>query len=219
MAETQDTVLSRVSRALGRNGSALDAPIPPPIDEPLTRLVHTNFGLPELFAKRAQEMKMTVDPVTAEELLSRLTAFLKTNQCQKIALPVSPLLDRLQIAAQLKAAGFDARRWDEMTLDDLYEYDCGVTDVDYAVAETGSLVIRGSAEHGRAISLVPSIHVAIIEPKNFLPDLVDLFDQLVKDGDFSNATLITGPSKTSDIEMTLVVGVHGPCKVHLFILH
>jgi L-lactate dehydrogenase complex protein LldG len=213
-----DTVLDRVSRALGRTGPLLEAPVPPPIDEPLARLVHTDIGLPELFAKRAQEMKMTVDAVHVEELFEKLAAFLRENKCARIALPVSPLLDRLDVVGQLKAAGFDAKRWDAMTLDELYEYDAGVTDVTYAVAETGSLVIRSSEGHGRAVSLVPPVHVAVLEPKNFVPDLVDLFERLAKDGDPGSVTLITGPSKTSDIEMTLVVGVHGPYRVHLFIL-
>lgn len=213
-----DTVLDRVSRALGRTGPLMEAPVPPPIDEPLARLVHSDIGLPELFAKRAAEMKMTVDAVYVEELFERLAAFLRENQCAKVALPVSPLLDRLDLVGQLKSAGFDAKRWDAMTLDEVYDYDAGVTDVTYAVAETGSLVIRSSAGHGKAISLVPAVHVAVLEPKNFVPDLVDLFERLAKDGDPTSVTIITGPSKTSDIEMTLVTGVHGPHRVHLFVL-
>jgi L-lactate utilization protein LutC len=215
---SEDTVLDRVSRALGRTGPLMEAPVPPAIDEPLARLVHSDIGLPELFAKRAAEMKMTVDGVNVEELFEKLAAFLRENQCAKIALPVSPLLDRLDLVGQLKAAGFEAKRWDAMTLDEVYDYDAGVTDVTYAVAETGSLVIRSSAGHGRAVSLVPPVHVAVLEPKNFVPDLVDLFERLAKDGDPTSVTIITGPSKTSDIEMTLVTGVHGPYRVHLFVL-
>ena len=65
---------------------------------------------------------------------------------------------------------------------------------------------------------MPPLHVAILEPKNFLPDLVDLFQLLSTDGGFSNVVLISGPSKTADIEMNLVTGVHGPGVVQLFIL-
>jgi L-lactate dehydrogenase complex protein LldG len=212
------SVLERVSAALGRTGPLLEPPVPPKIDEPLARLVHTDIGLPELFAKRAAEMKMAVAAIYAEELMGKLIQFLRDNGCRKIALPVSKLLEGLDVGNQLSAAGFEVKRWDAMTLDELYDYDCGVTDVTYAVAETGSLVIRGSAGHGRALSLVPPIHVAVLEPKNFVPDLIDLFERLTKDGDPTSVTLITGPSKTSDIEMNLVVGVHGPCKVQLFIL-
>jgi L-lactate dehydrogenase complex protein LldG len=213
-----DTVLDRVSRALGREAPLTRVPSPPPIDEPLARLVRRDVSLPELFSKRAKEMKMTIEFVTADELDGKLAAFLRENQCKKIALPVSPLLDGLNVLKNLTTAGFQARRWDAMILDELYEFDAGVTDVTYAVAETGSLVIRGSPEHGRAVSLVPKFHVAVIEQKNFVPDLVDLFETLSKDADRGSYTMITGPSKTSDIEMTLVVGVHGPYRVHLFIL-
>lgn len=212
------TVLEKVSAALGRTGPLLEPPIPPAISEPLVRLVHSDIGLPELFARRAKENKMQVRTCNVEDLMGHLIQFLHDSHCKKIALPVSKLLDGLDVLKHLVEAGFDATRWDQMTLDELYDYDCGVTDVTYAVAETGSLVIRGTASHGRSLSLVPPIHVAILEPRNFLPDLVDVFDRLGKDADPGNINFITGPSKTSDIEMNLVVGVHGPCQVQLFIL-
>jgi L-lactate dehydrogenase complex protein LldG len=92
-----------------------------------------------------------------------------------------------------------------------------VTEVTYAVAETGSLIIRATPQHGRALSLVPPVHVAVVQPKQILPDLVDLFEQLAREG-ADNTVIITGPSKTADIELTLVTGVHGPGVVHVFIL-
>ena len=104
-----------------------------------------------------------------------------------------------------------------MTLDELYDYDAGVSDVYAGVAETGSVVVRASVDHGRAISLVPGVYVAIVEPKNLLADLVDLFEKMSRDGS-GGATIISGPSKTADIEMELVVGVHGPGKVQIFML-
>jgi L-lactate dehydrogenase complex protein LldG len=211
-------VIDAISRALGRTAPVLEPPVPPLIEEPIARLVHTDIGLPELFAKRAAEMKMGVTALYLEELVPKLVEFLRSLNCRKIALPVSKLLDGINLLRQLREAGFQARRWDEMTLDQLYDYDCGVTDVTYAVAETGSLVIRGSANHGRSLSLVPPVHVAIVEPKNLVADLIDLFDRLASDGDPTSITLITGPSKTSDIEMNLVVGVHGPNKVQVFVL-
>jgi L-lactate dehydrogenase complex protein LldG len=213
-----ENVIDSISRALGRTAPLLEPPVPPVIDEPITRLVHTDIGLPELFAKRAAEMKMGVTTLYLEELVPKLIEFLRSLNCRKIALPVSKLLDGIDLLRQLREAGFEARRWDQMTLDELYDYDCGVTDVTYAVAETGSLVIRGSPNHGRSISLVPPVHVAIVEPKNLVADLIDLFDRMVRDGDPTSTTLITGPSKTSDIEMNLVVGVHGPNKVQVFVL-
>ena len=74
------------------------------------------------------------------------------------------------------------------------------------------------AEHGRLLSLVPFVHVAVVEPKVFVPDLIDLFDALAKDGVGSGVTMISGPSKTADIEMNVVTGVHGPNVVRVFVL-
>src|SRR5687767_14331743 len=171
-------VIDKVRRALGRTAPLAAPPVPPPIEEPVTRLVYSDFGLPELFAKRAADLKMLVTPVYPEQLIGQLTKFLIERYCKRVALAKSKLFDEIRLRDALRDAGFDARNWGEITLDQLYDFDCGITDVHYAVAESGSLVVKTSADHGRGLSLVPMFHVAVVEPKNFLPDLVDLFDKL-----------------------------------------
>ncbi len=213
-------VIEKVRRALGRSEPLAASPVPPRIDESITRLVRADdVGLPELFMKRAGDLKMLVEMVSLDDLVERITAFLHENRCRKVALPVSRLFEGLGLIDALRIAGVEATRWDQMTLDQLYDgYDCGITDVTYAVAETGSLVIKTSADHGRGLSLVPMFHIAVIEPKQLAADLVDLFTQLAKEGAGSNVLLISGPSKTADIEMNVVTGVHGPNVVKAFVI-
>lgn len=215
-----DSVLGRVRHALGRSTKLREPPTPPEIDEPITRLVHADIGLSELFQRTAAANKMEVEALRVEELGARLAKFLNSASCHRIALPASDFLRQIQIEAALKQHGFDVRLWggDGLTLDQLYDFDAGVTDVYCAVAETGSLVMRASPQHGRTLSLVPPVHVAIVQPANILPDLVDLFEKLRKEGTHGGTVLISGPSKTSDIEMNLVVGVHGPMRVKIFVL-
>jgi L-lactate dehydrogenase complex protein LldG len=210
-------VLERVRLALGRRDSLKTAPIPPEIPDSIVRLVDANAPLAAAFAARAEEAKMHVTRVSAGELVAKLSQFLAESRCKKIALPTSDVLDRFSIVEGLQRAGFEARRWTEMSLDDIYDYDCGVSDVYAAVAETGSIVVRASAANGRALSLVPPVYVAIVEPQNLVPDLIDLFAKMSRDGG-GGATIITGPSKTADIEMELVIGVHGPGIVQIFML-
>ncbi|MBA2708157.1 MAG: lactate utilization protein, partial [Gemmatimonadaceae bacterium] len=159
-------------------------------------------------------------PVAPDALVVQIIAFLRETGCVKIAVSVSALMERLGIAPALEAAGFQTKTWDQMTLDEVYDgYDCAVTDVSYAVAETGSLVVQPSAGQGRGLSLVPMVHVAIVEPRNLVADLVDLMEKLTTDGKSrSNVIMITGPSKTADIEMNVVTGVHGPNVVKVFVL-
>jgi len=216
MTNDEIDVMTKVRRALGRPDGVKEVPIPPELPEHVVRLVQSEIGLPELFARRAEENKMHVEGVRVEELVGKIAGYLRSAGCERIALPKSGFLERLGVVDGLKKAGFEARTWDGMTLDELYDFDAGVTDVYAAVAETGSLVIRNSREHGRALSLVPAVHVTIVEPKNLVADLVDLFEKLGRDG--GGATIITGPSKTADIEMDLVVGVHGPGKVQIYLL-
>jgi len=221
--DADNEVMSRVRRALGRSAAA-DAvtalPTPPALPDSVVRLVGGDLDLPKLFAQRAAELKMIVTPVTASTAAAELVKFISAYPIKKIALAVSPLLERLQLREALAAspARLTVKTWDELTLDELYDYDCAVTDVDFAVAESASLVIKPKKSHGRGLSLVPMYHVAFVEEKQILPDLVDLFRELALDADRSNVILISGPSKTADIEMNVVTGVHGPNVVNAFLL-
>ena len=161
---------------------------------------------------------MLVEMVRIDELLPKMLAFLKERKCKSAMLSDTPILERLNAADYFNNNGLSASTWRRMTADLAYDVDAGITEADYAVAETGTLVIRHTPQHGRLLSLVPFVHVAVIEPKIILPDLMDLFERLAADGTGSGVTLISGPSKTADIEMTTVTGVHGPNVVKAFVL-
>ena len=112
----------------------------------------------------------------------------------------------------------------EQLRDVITDSDLGITGVDYAVAETGSVVVLPRAGLSRLVSVVPPVHVAIVRPQEILESLDDLFllrahEFHQRGGDMgSYLNFITGPSRTADIEQTLVVGVHGPKEVHLVLL-
>lgn len=100
----------------------------------------------------------------------------------------------------------------------------GVSGVDYALADTGTLVLLARKGQARSISLLPPVHIAVMKPEQVLSGLSDLFPLLrgeaeAEGRDLSSAiTFITGPSRTADIELTLVVGVHGPQQLHVVLL-
>lgn len=100
----------------------------------------------------------------------------------------------------------------------------GVSGVDYALADTGTLVLLTGRGRARSISLLPAVHIALIRPEQIISGLDDLFTLLrekrgLASGALSSAiTFITGPSRTADIELTLVVGVHGPQELHAVLL-
>ena len=103
-----------------------------------------------------------------------------------------------------------------------FEADVGITGVDYAIAETGTVVINPREGVSRLVSLTPPVHIAVLEAGQVLPSLDELF--LLARDDFQTGAhkgminLITGPSRTADIEANLVIGVHGPVEVHLVIV-
>jgi L-lactate utilization protein LutC len=99
--------------------------------------------------------------------------------------------------------------------------DIGITSVDFAIAETGTLLVCSQPGQERVASLLPPLHVAIVEESQIVPDLIDAFALLHQRGLAnlpSNVTLITGPSKTGDIELQLTTGVHGPGKWRVIVI-
>ena len=101
----------------------------------------------------------------------------------------------------------------------------GLTAVDYAVAESGSLILMSGSGRGRLVSCLPVIHVAILRPGQLIETwdefgvLLEASHRLAPPADSpSNITFITGPSRTADIELSLTRGVHGPKEVHVLAL-
>ena len=94
----------------------------------------------------------------------------------------------------------------------------GITGAEYALADTGTLVVMSSME-SRLASLLPPVHIAVIESGRLLSGLDELLQRESKPADrTASMVLITGPSRTADIEQILVRGVHGPGELHVVVL-
>ncbi len=97
--------------------------------------------------------------------------------------------------------------------------DIGITSVDHALAATGSFVMLSSYNEARLISLLPPAHIAIFPRSLILANLDELLSILPRPADqTSSMVLITGPSRTADIEQILVRGVHGPGEIYAVIV-
>jgi len=99
----------------------------------------------------------------------------------------------------------------------------GITGVDAALATTGSLVVLSGNGRFRATSLLPPIHIAVLTASQIMPDLESWWVAqkaagLEQTRQHSNIAVITGPSRTADIAMQLVMGMHGPRELHLVLL-
>ena len=91
----------------------------------------------------------------------------------------------------------------------------GISSADYGLAETGTFVMMASPEEARLISLLPPAHVAVVPASRLLVNLDDLLTRVpMPANQTSSMVLITGPSRTADIEQILVRGVHGPGEIH-----
>jgi len=97
--------------------------------------------------------------------------------------------------------------------------DIGITGADYALADTGSLVMFSSPAEARMISLLPPVHVAVVAKERILTGLDELFTLTPLPAEVSSSmVIITGPSRTADIEQILVRGVHGPGEIHAIVV-
>jgi L-lactate dehydrogenase complex protein LldG len=104
----------------------------------------------------------------------------------------------------------------------LLEAAVGITTADYALADTGTLVLVSGGEQHRLISLLPPTHVCLLDPARILPSLSQLLARLrgkfgTPESAPKNMTCITGPSRTADIEQAITMGVHGPKSLHVIL--
>lgn len=145
---------------------------------------------------------------TVRQIVGRLRA-------RRIAISDSPLVGRL-----LQPLETDVELMNAPVKSDLFKCDIGITSAQWAIAETGTLALESDVERNRLASLVPPVHVAIIESERIRRTLGEVLHAIDEQGqDLSRTiTFITGPSRTSDIELTLAIGVHGPAELHVIVL-
>jgi L-lactate dehydrogenase complex protein LldG len=151
------------------------------------------------------------DPATAVAAILELIGDDKRISCWDLAHIPLPGLAAALDAANIERVGRDA------------DARVGLTGADAALAATGSLVLLSGNGRYRTTSLLPLIHIAVVTADQILPDLESWFAQeraagLSRFRASSNVVIITGPSRTADIAMQLVMGMHGPHELHLLCL-
>lgn len=117
----------------------------------------------------------------------------------------------------LAAAGVEVAVWQEQhdLRDVAARADVGLTTAEWAVAETGSLVITGGMGRGRSVTLLPPVHVAVVPAGRVLRTVAEAVGKYAGEGLPANLAFHTGPSRSGDIEMQLTIGVHGPGDVRV----
>ncbi len=156
--------------------------------------------------------------IEAARALNRIIAELQATSlpARRIALSDAPLIGRLSRALN---ANIEKARISPSTVD-LFGYDIGLTTAQAAIAETGTLVLESDCERHRLISLLPPVHITIVNAGDIRLTLGEALKQVRRNGlsDMSRAiTFITGPSRTADIELTLTIGVHGPKELYVIV--
>jgi L-lactate utilization protein LutC len=166
-----------------------------------------------------------------EEAIGYIESVARDSEATNIVRSAQDVFDQIPVDAALANLGLkvttvlrDDENSREALREEIRQSEIGITGADYAVAETGSLVILPRRGLSRLVSLVPPVHIALVRPEDILESLDDLFllrrlEYHQRGGEMgSYLNFITGPSRTADIEMTIVEGVHGPKEVHMVIL-
>jgi L-lactate dehydrogenase complex protein LldG len=202
-----DALLSRV-RAAVRAQPVTVAAVPE--HAVVRRIARDRADLVDLFAAKAQAVGMRVTRTDDAGLDAALAKLLESRGKTVVAIHDGALAARATAAAGARLAPNDSD-------DILFDCEVGITDVDCAIAESGSLVVSTNGRIRNAW-VTPPIHIAIVRASQVLADLVDLFEQRPDALEAASTTIITGPSKTADIEGVLVTGVHGPAAVEIVLV-
>ena len=185
---------------------------------PAQQIIQENFIA--AFKKVGGNVTLANDEQDVSAEILRICA---TEQAKKIMLWNHPGLNAM---SPMLTAGNQQMEilWnrDDLTKPELIEamdnVKIGITWTDYAVAETGSIVLLSSPGKSRSVSLLPDVHIAILPVKKLYAKRVEVFKLLVpRMSQTRSVTLISGPSKTGDIDGKLNVGVHGPKKIFVII--
>ncbi len=209
---SRDLILDKVRTALGRASGQPPATPPPP-----------RIRIPEVgVAERLEQFRQALEKLggkfhvasSAEDARSYVEGVIAGREA---VASNSPYLAETGIAG---LAGVVTGFKQEAELRKVAAAEpVGITSADYGLADTGTLVMISSAREARMISLLPPVHVAVIPREIILTGLDELFTVVPNPAEItSSMVLITGPSRTADIEQVLVRGVHGPGEIHVVVI-
>ena len=146
------------------------------------------------------------------EAISEINKIIASLEPKKIAVSDNELFTRGKLLFET-----DAQILENAAARELFDCDLGITGAQFGIAETGTLVLESEKEFNRLASLVPPVHVCVLDAANIRRTLGETLKILERE--LSRAiTFITGPSRTSDIELTLAIGVHGPAKLFVILI-
>jgi len=207
VSPAKENILKKIRQALSHS-----TPIPFPNSEgnssvfrPSTQDLEIEFA--EQFGKLQGKF---VYCLNRGELLNQLNALVSHNAWKEIFCCERNVKDLL--------GGLQSNRFSEQGLEIC---DAAITTCEALIARTGSIVLSAAQESGRTVSVYAPVHICIAFTRQLVYDIKDGL-QLIKDKYGPNIpsliSFATGPSRTADIEKTLVVGVHGPKEVYLFLV-
>ena len=205
---SREAILTRIRTALGRREGQLPPPLPEVYLRPSRPILPTFFACIEALNGKTYKAASSAD---AREYVAALV-----KGKRAVASNSSVLRDcGITSLEEITTAGTDIAAVRVLCA----ESDIGISSADYALADTGTLVMLSSQQEPRMISLLPPLHVAVVPESRIVGNLDDLLTALpLPAEETSSMVLITGPSRTGDIEQILVRGVHGPGELHVVVL-
>ncbi len=208
---TNNPVIENLRRSLGRKPGD---PVPPRPDILPPRLAAAPEAELDLLLSEIAKLSGVAQRITSAEIDAALSALLQAQEVKKATLWPTPGLAELKMETRLRQLGVEivSPYADKQTLG---QCDLGVTEVSFALPETGTLALLSDGERPRAVSLVPRVHLAILRPSALRADLHQIF---LEAKTHNYMIFITGPSRTADIELTVTLGVHGPKALYVWAL-
>ncbi|MGH8619826.1 MAG: LutC/YkgG family protein [Burkholderiales bacterium] len=213
----RDNILARIRAARGIRGPILDAERAEIAADLAAPQAGPALGWDEAavarFHARAEALSTTLDGVGALEAVPAAAArYLKAGGLPFTAVVWRSLLELNWAGAGITVAARPARGGDLV----------GITGAFCAIAETGTLMTLSGAERPPSVSLVPETHIAVLPAQRIVRTMEDAWALLRRERPETTmpraVNFISGPSRTADIEQTLVLGAHGPYRVHIILI-
>jgi len=196
-------VIEDIRKTLGRSAQTPIGPRPAILAARRSGPVDSEI---EQFLGEIKKLSGAGQRLAPEGIAGALQALVAERKIKKATLWNTPWLHSLGLAESLRAMHVELVS-SNADKHELTHCDLGITEADFALPETGTIVLRSSAEKPRAVSLLPRVHLAIISPEALRADMHQVFAE-ARDSHY--LVFITGPSRTADIELTITLGVHGP---------